>query len=86
LIERILETKPKHFVAIQYPFNLFERNAIDPGYDGSPSVVELCHDHQLYQMTQRSLNAITNHLYNEFEKFNKTLNTNYVYSSVEILF
>jgi hypothetical protein len=59
-LERILETKPKHFVAIQYPFNLFERNAIDPGYDGSPSVVELCHDHQLYQMTQRSLNAITN--------------------------
>jgi aryl-alcohol dehydrogenase-like predicted oxidoreductase len=58
-LERIMSVNPKHFVALQYPFNIFERNGIESGFDGSPSLDEQCREYDMYQMTQRPFNAIT---------------------------
>ncbi|TPX71905.1 hypothetical protein SpCBS45565_g00960 [Spizellomyces sp. 'palustris'] len=48
----------RNFVAIQYPFNLFERDAYTQWFDGSPSLMEIAHDNELFQFTHRPLYAI----------------------------
>ncbi|KND02332.1 uncharacterized protein SPPG_02805 [Spizellomyces punctatus DAOM BR117] len=48
----------RNFVAIQYPFNLFERDAYTQWFDGSPSLMEIAHNNELFQFTHRPLYAI----------------------------
>ncbi|KAJ2989299.1 hypothetical protein HDV02_005051 [Globomyces sp. JEL0801] len=52
-------SKFSNFTTVQYPFNLFERHAIQQGFDGTPSLAEICDEYQLFQMTQRPFLSIT---------------------------
>jgi aryl-alcohol dehydrogenase-like predicted oxidoreductase len=58
-MQKILDLNPKHLSAIQYPFNLYEKDAIEEGLDGSPSLAEICSANKIFQMTQRPFVSIT---------------------------
>ncbi|KAI9097148.1 NADP-dependent oxidoreductase domain-containing protein [Phlyctochytrium arcticum] len=61
---QLWQTLPKrgvnlsNFLAIEYPFNLFERDADTPGFDGAQPLMSLAVDKNLFQLTQRPLMAI----------------------------
>jgi aryl-alcohol dehydrogenase-like predicted oxidoreductase len=57
-MERIYTNLP-HLVAVQYPFNLYERHAIEDGFDGALNLAEYCRKKGLFQMLQRPFNSIT---------------------------
>lgn len=50
-------TRPENLVAIQTPFNLFEREAV---ISKQETVAEMAKKHGIYLMTNRPLNAIAN--------------------------
>ncbi|KAJ3294959.1 hypothetical protein HDU76_006899 [Blyttiomyces sp. JEL0837] len=51
-----------NFVAVEYPLNLFEKDAVDlvDGGEGEKTLAEVAEDLGLYQLTQRPLFAIAN--------------------------
>lgn len=51
---------PDHFVAIEVPFNLFEREAVIADSSQVPTVADIAKKHDVYVMTNRPLNAIAN--------------------------
>ena len=59
-LERILELASDNFSTIQVPFNLFEKDAIDEGFDGSPSLLNVCKTNGVFAMLHRPLNTIEN--------------------------
>ncbi|KAJ3183849.1 hypothetical protein HDU87_005965 [Geranomyces variabilis] len=49
-----------NFLAIEYPFNVFEHDAYDRWFDGSESLMEVAATNRLFQFTQRPIMAIAN--------------------------
>ncbi|KAJ3347550.1 hypothetical protein HDU91_006748, partial [Kappamyces sp. JEL0680] len=56
---KMLASRPKHLSAIEYPFNLFEREGVEESLDGSPSLAETCVANGIYQITQRPFISMT---------------------------
>ncbi|KAJ3160339.1 hypothetical protein HDU86_000673 [Geranomyces michiganensis] len=49
-----------NFLAIEYPFNIFEHDAYDRWFDGTESLMEVAATNRLFQLTQRPIMAIAN--------------------------
>ncbi|KAI8929400.1 NADP-dependent oxidoreductase domain-containing protein [Entophlyctis helioformis] len=57
----VLQTvKSSNFSSVQVPFNVFERDALLEGLDGSPSLLQTCQDNELFVFTQRPFYSICN--------------------------
>lgn len=48
-----------NFKNVQYPFNVYERQSLDEGFDGSPSLSDVVAENNLFAMAQRPLYCIT---------------------------
>ncbi|KAJ8329074.1 hypothetical protein QVD99_004785 [Batrachochytrium dendrobatidis] len=47
-----------HFSTVQTPFNLYERDAMADGLEGTPSLFQVCRERKLFLMTQRPFYSI----------------------------
>ncbi|CAG8593060.1 7593_t:CDS:2 [Dentiscutata erythropus] len=59
ILEKIPESRKHNFVAIQVPFNIFERDVIQIGSSQNWSLAEYSKQNDIFLFTNRPLNAIT---------------------------